>query len=82
MYKTKERKESLDNEPDNPGLRGPARDEIKEFVDARYCSTSEACWHTLEFKMGNQHPKVQRLAVHMPQEHTILPVYRRRRGNT
>jgi len=72
MYKTKERQESLDNEPDHPGVRGPARDEIKEFVDARYCSTSEACWHTLEFKMGNQHPKVQRMAVHMPQEHTIL----------
>ena len=29
MYETKERQESLDNQSDNPGMRGPARDEMR-----------------------------------------------------
>jgi len=57
-------------EPDDN--QGPGRNEIQEFVDARYCSTSEACWRTFNFSMGKLHPCVQRLEVHMPEEQHLL----------
>ena len=53
--------------PENP-TQGPEKDEIKEFVEARYCSTSEACWRTLEFSMGTLYPRVERLNVHLKAE--------------
>ena len=52
--------------------QGPGRNEINEFVEARYCSTSEACWRTFEFSMGKLYPQVQRLTVHLPQEQHVL----------
>ena len=52
--------------------RGPGRDEIQEFVEARYCSTSEACWRTFEMSMGTLCPRVQRLNVHLLDEHQVL----------
>ena len=69
MYGVKS-KEHLDLPAEQ--TRGPGRDEIKEFVEARYCSTSEACWRTLEFSMGELYPKVQRLNVHLLNEHQVL----------
>ena len=69
MYGLK-KNDKVDMQPDN--TQGPGRDEINEFVEARYCSTSEACWRTFEFSMGNLYPKVQRLNVHLPQEQHVL----------
>ena len=62
--------DQLDMNPNQ--LRGPARDEIKEFVEARYCSTSEACWRTLEFSMGKLYPSVERLPIHKEAENDVL----------
>ena len=58
MYGVKA-KDQLDTNMDPNQTRGrPPRDEIKEFVEARYCSTSEACWRTFEFSMGSFYPRV------------------------
>jgi hypothetical protein len=64
--------EQLDMNPNQIRVRGPARDEIKEFVEARYCSTSEACWRTFEFPMGKLYPRVERLPIHKEDENNVL----------
>ena len=48
------------------------RDEVQEYVEARYCSTSEACWRTFELPMSHLHPRVQRLPVHLSDKQTVL----------
>ena len=70
MYGVKSR-DDLDLTPDQPG-QGPGRDEIDEFVQARYVTTSEACWRAFEFSMGALYPSVQRLNVHLPDEQHVL----------
>ncbi len=35
-------------------------DEIQQYLDSRYVSSSEACWRILGFKMHNQYPTVER----------------------
>ena len=62
--------DQLDMNPNT--MRGPARDEIKEFVEARYCSTSEAVWRTFEFPMGKLYPRVERLPIHLDEEQNVL----------
>ena len=41
------------------------RDEIKEYLDARYISAAESCWHIFEFSMHSESPTVYRLPVHL-----------------
>ena len=55
-------------------VTGPveARDEIKEFLDGRYFSSSEACWRLFEFEMHGNNPSVYRLPVHLPNEQTMM----------
>ena len=48
-----------------------ARDEIKEFIDGRYISSSEACWRLFEFDMHGNDPSVYRLPVHLPGEQVM-----------
>ena len=43
-----------------------SRDEIKEYVDGRYVSASEAAWRLLGFDLHGITPSVQRLGVHLP----------------
>ena len=69
MYGVKS-KDQLDLPADR--VQGPARDEIREFVEARYVTTSEACWRTFEFPMGKLYPEVQRLNIHLENEQHIL----------
>jgi len=40
------------------------QDEIKQFINARYLSPSEALWHLFGFSMHECHPAVVRLPVH------------------
>jgi len=39
-----------------------AIDEVKEYVDARYISAIESCWHIFEFPMHAEKPNVYHLA--------------------
>ena len=41
-------------------------DEIKQFLDSRYVSTSEAFWRIFGFKMHDENPKVCKLKLHLP----------------
>jgi len=47
------------------------RDEIKEFLDACYISSSEACWCIFEFNMHAESPTVYRFQVHLPDQQLI-----------
>lgn len=48
-----------------------ARDEIKEYLDARYISAIESCWHIFEFPMHAENPTVYRLPVHLPDQQMV-----------
>ena len=47
------------------------RDEIKEYLDARYISAAESCWHIFEFSMHSESPSVYQLPVHLENQHLI-----------
>ncbi|XP_060878261.1 uncharacterized protein LOC132950734 [Metopolophium dirhodum] len=40
-------------------------DEVENYVNGRYISTSEAVWRILEFSIHERHPTVLQLAVHL-----------------
>lgn len=46
------------------GVRKP-NDEVDNYVNGRYISTSEAVWRILEFPIHERHPTVLQLAVHL-----------------
>ena len=47
------------------------RDEIKEYLDARYISAAESCWHIFEISMHAESPSVFRLPVHLENQQLI-----------
>lgn len=55
-----------------PAAGRVARDEVKEFVDGRYISASEAAWRLLGFEMAGISPNVVRLQVHQPGGTTVV----------
>jgi len=48
-----------------------AINEIKEYLDARYISAIESCWHIFEFPMHGEQPTVYKLAVHLPDQQLV-----------
>jgi len=46
-------------------------DEISNFQDMRYVSTTEGLWRLLQFDIVVRHPTVVRLDVHLPGRHTV-----------
>src|SRR6202167_3833817 len=48
-----------------------AINEIKEYVDARYISAIESCWHIFEFPMHAEKPTVYHLAIHLPDQQLV-----------
>ena len=47
------------------------RDEVKEYLDSRYISAIESCWHIFEFSMHAEDPTVYRLPVHLPDQQMV-----------
>src|SRR5208282_3480713 len=47
-------------------------DEVKDYLDARYVSASEACWRIFEFKIHKNLPLVEQLPVHIEKGDTIM----------
>ena len=47
------------------------RDDINEYLDARYIGSVESCWHMNEFAMHAESPHVYRLPVHLPDQQTV-----------
>jgi len=48
------------------------RDEIQEYIDARYVSASEVVWRIFKMKLHGRFPAVQRLQVHLPNQQTMV----------
>ncbi|KAH7665981.1 DNA helicase protein [Dioscorea alata] len=46
-------------------------DEIKNSLDCRYLSAYESYWRLFEFPLHHREPSVQRLLIHLPEEHNI-----------
>jgi hypothetical protein len=46
-------------------------DEIKMYLNARYVSASEGIWRIFHYRMHGHTPKVQRLAVHLPEQQYV-----------
>ena len=47
------------------------RNEIKEYLDARYIGSVESCWHMFEFPMHALYPTVYRLPVHLEDQQMV-----------
>ncbi|XP_018461372.2 uncharacterized protein LOC108832383 [Raphanus sativus] len=47
------------------------RDEIQEFIEARYLSACEAMWRTFAFHIHKRKPSVEKLIIHLEGEHNI-----------
>lgn len=55
------------NAPNKPAENCTApRNEIQEYIDARFLSTCESLWRAFEFDIHYKVPSVERLAVHLP----------------
>ena len=48
------------------------RDEIKEYLDARYIGSSESCWHIYEFAMHAHDPHIYQLPVHLEDQQLVF----------
>ena len=46
-------------------------DEISDYQNARYVSSNEAVWRTLEFPIHGRDPPVQQLAVHLESDQQV-----------
>jgi hypothetical protein len=49
-------------------------DEIKQYLDARYVSTSEGTWRLFKTPIHDRSPAIERLPVHLPNQQ--LAIYR------
>ncbi|GBC08228.1 hypothetical protein RclHR1_00080005 [Rhizophagus clarus] len=47
-------------------------DEIKMYLDARYVSASESIWRIFHYRLHNHNPNIQRLAVHLPNQQSVI----------
>lgn len=52
-------------------LTFPACAEVREFIDARSVSATEAFWRLAAFPLGAVVPAVHRLPVHLPDQHQV-----------
>ncbi|XP_058767623.1 uncharacterized protein LOC131641335 [Vicia villosa] len=46
-------------------------DEIKQYLDCRYISSSEACWRIFSYSIHGRKPAVERLFFHMEGENSV-----------
>ncbi|KAL1352132.1 hypothetical protein AAHE18_06G144900 [Arachis hypogaea] len=46
-------------------------DEVQQFVDARWIAAPEACWRIFKFNLYPMYPSVERLQIHLPNQHQV-----------
>lgn len=46
-------------------------DEIQNFVESRYVSSSEACWRLFGYELHREYPSVERLGIHLEDQQMI-----------
>ena len=52
-------------------ISGGMQDEIKAHLDDQFIGPTEACWKIFEFNIHRESPAVQRLPIHLPNEHYV-----------
>jgi hypothetical protein len=55
----------------NKSSKNEERDEIKEYIDCRYVSPSEACWRIFSFPIHARKPAVERLFYHLEGQNSV-----------
>lgn len=56
---------------DRAALQVTNNDEISQYLDARWISSSEACWRIFGFDMSHINPSVFRLQIHLPGQQNV-----------
>ena len=51
---------------------GESFDEVNRFRDSRWIAAPEACWRIFSFKLSATYPSVNRLDIHLPNQHNIM----------
>ncbi|XP_020990161.2 uncharacterized protein LOC110277354, partial [Arachis duranensis] len=46
-------------------------DEVQQFVDARWIAAPEACWRIFKFNLYRMYPSMERLQIHLPNQHQV-----------
>ncbi|XP_025635794.1 uncharacterized protein [Arachis hypogaea] len=46
-------------------------DKVQQFVDARWIAAPEACWRIFKFNLYRMYPSVERLQIHLPNQHQV-----------
>ncbi|XP_072066667.1 uncharacterized protein [Arachis hypogaea] len=46
-------------------------DEVQQFADARWIAAPEACWRIFKFNLYRMYPSVERLQIHLPNQHQV-----------
>ena len=59
-----QQRQNARQQDNNDNVQQPV-DEVRNYIDARYVSASEAMWRILRFRMHGEFPSVTRLQVHM-----------------
>ena len=54
------------------GQPAVVRNEIDEFIEGRYIGASEALWRIYGFETHGMNPTVERLAVHLPGQQSVV----------
>jgi len=49
-----------------------SKDEITNYLDARFVSASEAAWRILKFPMSGQFPATTRLSIHLENQQSVV----------
>ena len=57
---------------DRAVLTVETQDEVKQYLQGRYVSLSEALWRLFEFAVHKEYPPVQALAVHLLGRHLVV----------
>jgi hypothetical protein len=47
------------------------KNEVKEYLDARYICAFDSCWGIFGFEIHRHYPSVERMLVHLPNENYI-----------
>jgi len=65
-------KVTFQRQPDGTRVAALNVDEIKNFVDGRYVSASEAYWRIAQFKLQQKSHVVVTLPVHLPDQQSVM----------
>ena len=49
-----------------------SHDEVEQFLNAQYISSSEAYWRIYEFPIQDLYPSVEKLPIHLENEQSVL----------